>query len=84
MRTQQIVPAVVVDEVGSLTVNGDVLLLVALYAVASLRIKLNEADSAEVGTIANPQTTCCGVEQYTWVDSVLVLHTVRGAHLNGC
>ena len=80
---EQIVPAVVVDEVGSLTVDGDVLLFVATLTETSSGVELDEADGAEIGAIAYPQTTCGGVEHDTWVDGVLVFHAIGGANLNG-
>ena len=79
---QQVVPAIAVDEVGCLAVDGDVLLFVATHAEAGVRVQLDETDSAEIGAIAGPQTTCGGVEQQTRVDGVLVFHTVGGAYLD--
>ena len=79
---QQVVPAIAVDEVGCLTVDGDVLLLVAAHAEAGSGIKLDETDGAEIGAIAGPQTTCGGVEQQTGVDGVLVFHSVGGTYLD--
>ena len=79
---EQIVPAVAIHKVGGLTVDGDVLLLVASLTEARLGIEFDEADGAEVGTVAHPQTTCGGIEQQTRVDGVLILHSVGIAHLD--
>ena len=79
---QQVVPAVAIDEVSGLTVDGDVFLFVAADTIARLGVDLDEADGAEVGAVADPHTTSGGVEQHAWVDGVLIFHTVAGAYFN--
>ena len=82
MGAQQIVPAILVNQVGSLAVDGDILLLVTLHTITRLGVELDESDGAEISTIADPHTTRRGVKQYTWVDSVLIFHTVGRANLD--
>ena len=60
---QQVVPTITVEQVSSLTVDGNVLFHIALHALASRRIKLDEADGTEISAIASPKTTSGGVEQ---------------------
>ena len=84
VSTQQIVPAILVDKVGSLAVNGDIFLLVTLYTETCLGVELNKTDGAKIGTVANPHTTCRRVEQYTWVNGILIFHTIAGADLDSC
>ena len=84
VSTQQIVPAILVDKVGSLAVNGDIFLLVTLYTETCLGVEFDKTDGAKIGTVANPHTTCRRVEQYTWVNGILIFHTIAGADLDSC
>ena len=58
---QQIIPAIAIQKVCSLTVDSDILLLVTLYTESCLWIELYKTDGAEISTIACPQTTCSGI-----------------------
>ena len=81
VSAQQVIPTIAVDEVRGLAVDGDILLFVAADAESRLRVELDEADGAEIGTVTDPQTTCRGVQKHAWVDGVLILHTIRGTDL---
>ena len=83
MGAQQIVPAITVNEVGGLAVDGDILLHVAFHALSRLRVKFDEADAAPIGTVGRPQTTCRRVEQQRGVNGVTVFHAVTACHLDG-
>ena len=61
VSAEQIIPTVAIDEVRGLAVDGDILLLVAADAGSRLRVELDEADGAEIGTVTDLQTTCRGV-----------------------
>ena len=84
MSTQQVVPAVLVHQGAGLTVDSDIFFYVALDALTSLGVKLDETDITEVGTIGSPQTTSGRIQQQTGVDGVAVLHTVGRSHLYSC
>ena len=76
--TEQVVPTVAIEEVGGFAVDGDVELLVALDTSTCGGIELNEANGAEVGAVAHPKASGGGVEEKSWVDSILIFHTVGG------
>ena len=82
MGAKQVIPAIAIHQVGGLTVDGNILFLITLHAQASLWIQFDEANGAEIGAVAHPKTTCRGVEQQTWVDGILILHTIRVTYLN--
>ena len=82
VSTKQIVPAIIVDEVGSLTVDSDILLLVAALAEAGCRIELNQADGAEICAVAHPQTSCGGIKHDTRVDGILIFQAIGETYLD--
>ena len=61
MCTKQIVPAVAIHQIGSLTVDGDILLFITLLAETGLWVEFNQTDGSEVSAIAYPKTTCCWI-----------------------
>ena len=83
VSAEEVVVAIAVDEVRGLAVDGDVLLLVARCTETCLWVKLNEANGAEVCAVAHPKAACSRIEEDTWVDSVLIFHTIGIADLNG-
>ena len=84
MGSQQVVPAIFIHQGAGLTIDGNILLYVALDAFASLGVELDEADIAEIGAIGSPQTTGSRIEQQTGVNGIAVLHTIGRSHLNSC
>ena len=80
--TEQIIPAITVHQVRGLAVDSDVLLLVTLHAETGLRVEFDKTDRAEIGAIGHPQPTCRGVQEQTWVDGILILHTIGVADLH--
>ena len=83
MGSQQIVPAVAIDQGRSLAVYGDVFLHIAFDALTCLGVELYQPDAAKVGSVGSPKATCRGVEQQTGVNGITVLHAVAGSHLYG-
>ena len=81
--TEQVIPAVAIHQIRSLTIDGNIFFLVTFDTEPCLGIKLNQTDGAEIGAIAHPQTTCRGIEQQPRINGILILHTVRVAHLHG-
>ena len=82
MSTQEIVPTITVDKVGCLTVDSNILLYVTFHTLTGVRIDLDDADKAEICSIASPQTTRCRIEQQTRVDGVSILQTVGSCYLD--
>ena len=63
VSAEQIVPAITIDKVAGLAVDGYVLFLIALDALACRGVKFDEANGAEVSAIACPKASCSGVKQ---------------------
>ena len=83
MSSQQIIPAITVDQVGGFAVDTDIDSFIAFHALSGLGIKFHQTDIAEIGSIAQPQTTRSGIEQQSGVDGITVFIAIRGSHLNG-
>ena len=81
MSAKEIVPAIVVDEVRSLTVDSNVLEFVAINTSTGLWVKLGKTDMTEVCAVREPKATCCWVEQHAWVNGIIVLIAVRSDNL---
>ena len=82
MCTEEVVPAVTIDDSSSLAVDSDVWILSVTNLSTGLRIELNHADEAEVSTVCAPETTCCRIKEETGVDSVAVLIVKRSCYLD--
>ena len=81
--SQKIIPAIMPDEVGSLAVDGDILLDIALHALARRGVQLYQANAAEISTIGNPQSSRRRVKKQAGVDGVAILHAVARSHFDG-
>jgi hypothetical protein len=73
---QQIVPAIAVEQRGGFHVDRDIDRLVAGQALGGLGIKLDHADRAEIGAVAQPQVPFG--QQERRIDGVVQFHPVAG------
>ena len=76
MSAQQVIPAVASHQSGGFHVDRDVHRLVAGDALSRLRIELNDANVAEIGSVTQPQPASGGIEQESGVDGIAVLNSV--------
>ena len=81
--SQEIIPAIMPDEVCSLAVDGDILLDIALHALARRGVQLYQSDAAEISAIGNPQSSRRRVKKQAGVDGVAILHAVARSHFDG-
>ncbi len=74
---QQVVPTLAEDHDRRFGVDGDVnRLSLGIQTFPGLRIQLDEADVAEVGTVREPERTGRGIEKHARVDGIAVLDAI--------
>ena len=74
---QQVVPALAEDHDRRFGVDGDVdRLSLGIQTLPGLRIQLDEADVAEVGTVREPERPGRGIEKHARVDGIAVLDAI--------
>ena len=74
---QQVIPALAEDHDRRFGVDGDVdRLSLRIQTFPGLRIQLDEADVAEVGTVCEPERTGRGIEKHARVDGIAVLDAI--------
>ena len=81
--SQEIIPAIMPDEVCSLAVDGDIFLYVVFHTLARRGVQLYQANAAEISTIGNPQASRRRVKKQAGVDGVAILHAVARSHFDG-
>src|ERR1035441_9720902 len=81
MGGQQVIPAIVINHVGSLAIDGEVTgLIVRVDALARLGIDFDQPDVAEIRAIGQPQLAACRIQKYPWIDGIGVFDAIRRGH----
>src|SRR5205807_1539771 len=79
VRGEQVIPAVVIHQVGGFAVDREVARrVVRIFAFPGFGVELDQADVAEVRPVYEPQTAIVRVEHDAGVDCVGVLDAVGG------
>ena len=72
MGAEKIIPAVAVNQISSLAVDGDIDGFVAFHPLTCLRVKFYQTDKSEIGTITEPESAGSRVEQQARINGITV------------
>ena len=72
MGAEKIIPAVAVNQISSLAVDGDIDGFVAFHPLTRLRVKFYQTDKSEIGTITEPESAGSRVEQQARINGITV------------
>ena len=82
MGTEQIIIAVMINQVCGLTVDSNIKFLVAFYPFGRLGIQFYQPDVSEVSAVGSPESSRRGIQQQARIDGITVFHTIGGCHFD--
>ena len=72
MRAEEVIPSVAPDDCRSFAVYGYIYSLVPFDSSSCLRVKLNNADEAEIGAVCAPEAPCRRIHEKSGVYCIAV------------